>query len=176
MTSAMNSADGAPLGPLASLRRRVYLTYQYLGWRTLLFRIVTFPLRFTPLKHRLRLRSRVGHDAYRRALAWYREHGRPVDIVIASFRDADHVRTLCASIAETVPAGMARVLVADDASGPEHVAALRTIGGVEVIAGERNAGFAANVNRGLRATDPERDVVLLNSDVEARPAWLACLQ
>ena len=66
MSGAINSPDAERLGPLASLRRRVYLTYRYLGWRTLLFRIVTFPLRFTPLRRRLQLRSRAGQDAYRR--------------------------------------------------------------------------------------------------------------
>ena len=46
-----------------------------------------------------------------------------------------------------------------------------------MVAGpSENSGFAANVNRGLRATDPDRDVVVLNSDVEALPGWLACLQ
>ncbi len=72
---------------------------------------------------------------------------------------------------------MARVIVADDCSGAEHVAALRAIDGIDLlVAGERNAGFAANVNRGLRASDGERDVVVLNSDVEALPSWLECLQ
>jgi len=106
-----------PEGPLAGLRRRIYLTYRYLGWRTLLFRIVTLPLRLTPLRHRLNLRSRTGEDSYRRALAWYREHGRPVCIVIPSYRDAEHVARLVASIQKTVPAGLARIIVADDASG-----------------------------------------------------------
>ena len=50
---------------------------RYHGWRTLLFRVITFPLRFTPLKRRLRLRSNPDDDAYRRALDWYREHGGP---------------------------------------------------------------------------------------------------
>ncbi|HUH80592.1 MAG TPA: hypothetical protein VLZ06_04630, partial [Solirubrobacteraceae bacterium] len=54
---AERALDGTFSGPLAGLRRRIYLTYHYLGWRTLLFRLVTFPLRFTPLKRRLRLRS-----------------------------------------------------------------------------------------------------------------------
>jgi GT2 family glycosyltransferase/glycosyltransferase involved in cell wall biosynthesis len=168
--------DGVPRGPLAGLRRRIHLTIRYHGWRTLLFRAVTFPLRFTPLKRRLRLRSVASNDAYRRAVAWYREHGEPVDVVIPSFRDAERVATLVASIQRTVPLGMARIFVADDASGAEHVAALRAITGIEVLAGEANAGFAANVNRGLRASDPTRDVVVLNSDTEARPGWLACLQ
>jgi GT2 family glycosyltransferase/glycosyltransferase involved in cell wall biosynthesis len=163
------------LKPL-TLRRRIQLTYEYLGWRTLLLRVLTWPLRFTPLKHRLHVKGRGSEDSYRRAVAWYRQHGRPVDIVIPSYRDAERVATLVASIHRTVPAGMARVFVADDASGPEHVAALRAIGGIEVIEGGENAGFAANVNRGLRATDPTRDVVVLNSDTEARDGWLACLQ
>jgi GT2 family glycosyltransferase len=173
---ASAALDGEFTGPLAGLRRRIYLTYHYLGWRTLLFRVLTLPLRLTPLKRRLRLRSGTGHDAYRRALDWYRRHARPVSIVIPSYRDAEHVATLVASIRKTVPQGMARIIVADDASGPEHVARLRAIEGVEVIESEHNEGFAANVNRGLRAADPLLDVVVLNSDMEARPGWLACLQ
>jgi len=168
--------DGQSKGPFAGLRRRIYLTYHYLGWRTLLFRALTLPLRFTPLRHRLSLRSRMGHDLYRRALAWYREHGRPVSIVIPSYRDAEQVVALVASIHETVPRGMARIIVADDASGPEHVAKLRAIEGIEVVESERNGGFAVNVNRGLRAADPDGDVVVLNSDMQARAGWLACLQ
>ena len=120
-SSAARALDGEFKGPLAGLRRRIYLTYRYLGWRTLLFRALTLPLRLTPLRHRLSLRSRPDHDAYRRAVAWYREHGRPVSIVIASFRDAERVETLVRSIRATVPEGMAQIIVADDASGPEHV-------------------------------------------------------
>ena len=102
MNRAMYSPDGTPLGPLASLRRRIYLTYHYLGWRTLLFRVVTFPLRFTPLRRRMRLRSEWGEDMFRRAIAWYRESGQPVDIVIASYRDAERVAALVASDRKSV--------------------------------------------------------------------------
>jgi GT2 family glycosyltransferase/glycosyltransferase involved in cell wall biosynthesis len=173
---ASSALDGSFSGPLAGVRRRIYLTYRYLGWRTLLFRVVTFPLRFTPLKRRLRLRSSSSEDAYRRAVAWYREHGEPVDIVIPSYRDAELVAVLVKSIRATVPDGLARIIVADDASGPENVAALRAIEGIEVVEGLENCGFAANVNRALALSSPDRDVVLLNSDIEARPGWLACLQ
>jgi GT2 family glycosyltransferase/glycosyltransferase involved in cell wall biosynthesis len=168
--------DGEHRGPLAGLRRRIYLTHHYLGWRTLLFRVLTLPLRFTPLKRRLRLRSDWGDDSFRRAVAWYREHGEPVEIVIPSYRDAERVAELVASIQRTVPRGMARIIVADDASGPQHVEALHEIPGIEVLEGSENRGFAANVNRGLRATASDRDVVVLNSDVEARAGWLAGLQ
>jgi GT2 family glycosyltransferase/glycosyltransferase involved in cell wall biosynthesis len=168
--------DGRPLGALSNLRRRIYLTYRYFGLRTILFRLITFPLRFTPLERRMRLRTHARDQELRRAVSWYREHGRPVDIVIPSYRDAKRVHTLVRSIAKTVPSGMARIILADDGSGAGNVAALRRIGGVEVIAGEENRGFATNVNRGLRTTDPTRDVVLLNSDTEALPSWLECLQ
>jgi GT2 family glycosyltransferase len=45
-----------------------------------------------------------------------------------------------------------------------------------VVVGERNAGFSANVNRGLRVANRGDDVVLLNSDVIPRRGWLAALQ
>jgi GT2 family glycosyltransferase/glycosyltransferase involved in cell wall biosynthesis len=173
---AARALDGDFKGPLAGLRRRIYLTYHYLGWRTLLFRVLTFPLRFTPLRRRLRLRSSTTEDAYRRAVAWYRDHGEPVDIVIPSYRDAELVAALVRSIRATVPDGLTRIVVADDASGPENVSALRAIEGIELIEGAENLGFAANVNRALAVTRPDRDIVLLNSDVEARAGWLACLQ
>jgi len=173
---AASALDGGFKGPLAGVRRRIYLTYHYLGWRTLLFRLVTFPLRYTPLKRRLRLRSSSSDDAYRRAVTWYREHGEPVDVVIPSYRDAALVAALVKTIRQTVPEGLARIIVADDASGPENVAVLQAIDGIELVVGTENRGFAANVNRALAVTRPERDIVLLNSDVEARPGWLACLQ
>jgi GT2 family glycosyltransferase len=172
-----NPTEGRPQGAFSNLRRRIYLTYRYFGLRTILFRAITLPLRFTPLQRRLRLRTHARDQELRRAVTWYREHGRPVDIVIPSYRDAERVRALVRSISKTVPSGMARVIVADDCSGPEHVAALRRIEGIDLlITAERNGGFAVNVNRGLRASDGERDVVVLNSDVEALPSWLECLQ
>ncbi len=169
--------QGRPEGALSNLRRRIHLTYTHFGLRTILWRAITFPLRFTPLHRRLRLRTHARDQERRRAATWYREHGTPVDVVIPSYRDAAHVRKLVRSIRRTTPRGMARVIVADDASGHEHLAALRAIDGIDLLVeSERNSGFAANVNRGLRATLPERDVVVLNSDVEALSGWLEGLQ
>ncbi len=175
--SEQSPIEGRRQGPFSNLRRRVYLTYTHFGLRTILFRLITFPLRFTPLERRMRLRTHARDQEVRRAVSWHREHGRPVDIVIPSYRDAEHVATLVQSIAKTVRKGMARVIVADDAGGPEHVAALRQIAGIDVLVeSERNSGFAANANRGIAASDRERDVVVLNSDVETLPSWLECLQ
>ena len=110
------------------------------------------------------------------ATRWYRRHGERVTVVIPSFRDAERVAAAVESIRRTTGRARVRIIVADDASGPVHIAALRNIKGIQVVEGEANVGFAANANRGLRAADPAHDVVLLNSDVIARPGWLACLQ
>ncbi len=159
-----------------SLRERLYLTYKYHGLKSLLFRAITFPLRGTPLKRYLEPaphRRRTQRAAARR---WYRELGRPVTIVIASYRDVEAVAALVASLRKTTNRRLVRIVVTDDASGPEHLRALRALKGIEVIEATDNRGFAANVNRGLRAADPQHDVVILNSDMIARPGWLAGLQ
>jgi GT2 family glycosyltransferase/glycosyltransferase involved in cell wall biosynthesis len=76
----------------------------------------------------------------------------------------------------TTPRKRVRIVVADDASGPEHLAALGKIPGIRIVPSAHNRGFAANANRGLRAAHPEHDVVLLNSDTVPRRGWLAALQ
>jgi len=172
-----NPIQGKPQGAFSDLKRRIYLTYTNYGLRTILWRLITFPLRFTPLERHMRLRTHARDGELRDAVAWYREHGRPVDIVIPSYRDSERVRTLVRSISKTAPRGMFRVIVADDCSGSEHLAALGQIEGIDVLVpSEENTGFAANANRGMRASEPDRDIVVLNSDIEALPSWLQCLQ
>jgi GT2 family glycosyltransferase len=165
----------APRGAVAKLWRRVVLTWRYHGPLSVAFRVITFPLRFTPLRDRLGVPRLVDPIALQ-AQRWYKAHGEPVVVVIPSYRDGDSVRALVRSIRATTPADRVRIVVADDASGPEHLAVLHAIDGIEVVAGEHNAGFAANVNRGLRAAGDSLDVVVLNSDVVARRDWLAVLQ
>src|ERR1700760_3528841 len=148
-----------------TLRERIALTYEYHGGRALALRVITFPLRFTPLKRHLDRRPSTGRARRVAARRWYRENGRPVTIVIPSYKDADDLTNLVASLRKTTDPKLARIVVADDASGPEHLAALRRIEGIEVVTADTNAGFAANVNRGIRAAAPEHDVVILNSDV-----------
>ncbi len=67
------------------------------------------------------------------------------------------------------------VVVVDDASPePELSAWLREAaagGGFTLRVHERNAGFVASVNEGMRL-HPDRDVLLLNSDTEVAGDWL----
>jgi GT2 family glycosyltransferase len=170
-----SALDGTRRGRLTSLPRRAYLTYKHRGLSSVLFKTLIFPLRLTPLDRVLRLGPGPGGEA-RAARRWYNAHGRPVTIVIPSYRDAKLVAQLVAKIRQTTERDRVRIVVADDASGPEHLASLHEIDGIEVVPGEHNAGFSTNVNRGLRAADPRHDVVLLNSDVIPLRDWLACLQ
>jgi GT2 family glycosyltransferase len=170
------AVDGAYRGQLANLPRRIYLTLRYRGPLQFLYRVITFPLRFTPLQRRLQLGPGGHRGPSAEILRWYREEGRPVTIVIPSYRDAGRVRALVASIRRTTERERVRIVVADDASGPEHIALLRQIEGIEVVESRQNGGFSANVNRGIQAADPAHDIVLLNSDMLATPGWLASLQ
>jgi GT2 family glycosyltransferase len=160
---------------LTDVPTRLWLTYKHRGPRQLAYRALTFPLRFTPLEPLLRLNpSSPDRTVYARR--WYRRHGRPVTIVIPSYRDAELVAQLVRRIRRTTPRKRVRIVVADDASGAEHLAALGKIDGIRIVPSARNGGFAANVNRGLHAAHPEHDVVLLNSDTVPRRGWLAALQ
>jgi GT2 family glycosyltransferase len=167
--------DGRRPRRLTGLPRRIYLTLRYRGVRALIYQTVVFPLRLTPLDRLLGLGPGTGREA-RVARAWYRAHGRPVTIVIPSYRDAKLVARLVAAIRRTTDSRRVRIVVADDASGAEHLAALARIEGIEIVEGETNRGFSANVNRGLAAAGADADVALLNSDVVPMRDWLACLQ
>jgi GT2 family glycosyltransferase len=167
--------DGKRQGRLADLPRRVYLTYKYRGIWSVVYQTLVFPLRLTRLDRALNLGPRSGADATT-ARRWYRRHGRPVTIVIPSFRDAELVARLVGNIRHTTDRDLVRVIVTDDASGADHVAQLRRIADIEVLEADRNGGFSVNVNRGLRAADPGHDVVLLNSDVLPLRDWLGSLQ
>ena len=171
-----SALDGTRPGRLAGLPRRIALTYRYHGLAGLARHTVMFPLRLTGLDRALGLGTgpRRASAAARR---WYRDHGRPVTIVIPSFRDAALVTRLVAKIRQHD-----RPPTASASSSPTTRAARSTSRRSRGSTASRSsparptAGSAVNANRGLRAADPEHDVVLLNSDVVPLRDWLACLQ
>jgi GT2 family glycosyltransferase len=162
----------------SGLPRRAVLTLRYHGPREFLLRILGFPLRLTPFAARLGLAPRMS-DPSAPARGWYREHARPVAIVVPTFGDPRVVAPALRSLRRTTSRERVRIIVCDDGSGPDHVAALKAIcerHGAEPVLGEAQRGFAANCNRGLRAARADEDVVLLNSDVVAHAGWLDVLQ
>ena len=85
----MRAIDGPQRSALGGLWRRIYLTYKYHGFWSVILRVITFPLRFTPLRRYVEF-GRPKSDQTK-ALRWYRKQGTPVTIVIPSYRDAEHV-------------------------------------------------------------------------------------
>ena len=96
-------------------------------------------------------------------------------VVIPHYGSARLVWRTVAGIWRTTRSDRVSVVVADDASPRLQRFALRLIPFVKVVYGERNAGFAANANRGIAAAG-DTDVVLLNNDVVADQGWLEALQ
>ena len=159
----------------ANLPTRISLTWRYHGPRETLRRALLFPLRLTPLGPRLGLAARLS-DPSAGIIAWYRKQGRPVAVVIPTYGPPGLVAAAARSIRATTRRGRVRIIVSDDGSAPEHVAGLERIRGIELVRGEHQAGFAANVNRGLRLVRADEDAVVLNSDVIAHRGWLEALQ
>jgi GT2 family glycosyltransferase len=158
---------------LVSLPRRAWLTLKYLGPGQALMRVVTFPLRPTPIGRWLGYGRAYGPERVK-ARRWYREQGRGVTVVIPTYGDPGVTFKAVRSIRRTTDRQRVRIIVCDDHSPPEHAERLRKLRGAEVILGEEQVGFARNANRGLRAA--EGDVVLLNNDVIAHRGWLETLQ
>ncbi|MBK3732730.1 glycosyltransferase, partial [Azospirillum brasilense] len=111
--------------------------------------------------------------------------GRPadpvVDVIIPVYRGREETLACLRSVfaAAREDGTPHEVIVVDDA-GPEpdlsrDLAALAGEGRITLLRNERNLGFPATVNRGLRL-HPDRDVVLLNADTLVAGDWLARLR
>jgi GT2 family glycosyltransferase len=165
----------SPKGKLADLWRRGRLTLEYHGPKELAFRIVTAPLRPTPLGERLGHGRRYGAEEAR-ARRWYRAEGRPVTVVIPTYGDSALVEQAVASIQKTTVRKRVRIVVVDDGSETRHRDRLRRMRGARVELLPENRGFAGAVNRGIELAAPSDDIVVLNSDVIAERGWLERLQ
>jgi GT2 family glycosyltransferase len=98
-----------------------------------------------------------------------------VDIVVVSHNTATVLDACLHSIAKHPPTDGARVVVVDNASHDGSVELVRSRhAGVEVIALDRNVGFAAANNLALRQTSAPL-ILLLNSDTIVPPGALDAL-
>lgn len=98
-----------------------------------------------------------------------------VHVVVPVYRGLEETRRCVESLLVSQGSVPFSLSVIDDASPePELRAYLRELaasGVVEVLENPCNLGFVATANRGL-ALQPERDVVLVNSDTCLPPGWL----
>lgn len=91
-----------------------------------------------------------------------------VSVVIPMFNHPELTAACLASLARHTPAGIAEIIVVDDASSPPFATADPR---VRVVRNEVNLGFAASCNRGAAAAGGEL-LLLLNNDTEALAGWL----
>jgi GT2 family glycosyltransferase len=102
----------------------------------------------------------------------------PVDVVVPVYNAAADVRRCIDSVLAGTP-GLSRLVLIDDGSPDpavgEYFRALAARGDarLELLRNDRNLGFTATANRGLR--ESTRDVVLLNSDTIVTRGWLEAL-
>jgi GT2 family glycosyltransferase len=98
-----------------------------------------------------------------------------IDVIIPAYRGLAETRRCLESVLAARLRAPHEVVVVNDASPePELSAWLRDAaagGRITLLVHERNRGFVASVNEGMRL-HPDRDVVLLNSDTEVSPGWL----
>lgn len=111
-----------------------------------------------------------------RMVAWTRAHRRPVSIVIPSYNDLPLLTECLASIEETCAEFDLEIIVVDDYCQPENSARLKELENerVRVVLKDQRLGFAGTVNVGM--SQAKHDIVLLNSDIVAKPGWLEALQ
>jgi len=95
-------------------------------------------------------------------------------IVILNWNGAQMLRRFLPSVVAHTPTGSGRVIVADNGSTDDSLAVLAAeFPAVEVIALDKNYGFAEGYNQALRRVGEGYDsYLLLNSDVEVPEGWL----
>ena len=101
---------------------------------------------------------------------------RKVDVIIPVYKGLEETRRCLASVLSTVDRAWARLVVINDGSPEPAIGEyLRELAAQEeqlvLLENQQNLGFVATVNRGMQY-DLERDVLLLNSDVEVANDWL----
>jgi GT2 family glycosyltransferase len=171
----MAPPQSPPTNKLADLWRRGRLTLQYHGPRELAIRLVSFPLRPTPLGKRLGYGPGTAAEDLR-ARQWYRHRGRRVVVVIPTYGDPGLVERAVKSVRRTTRRDKVSIVVVDDASDLPDRVRLGRLRGARVVFLDENRGFAGAANAGLAVAAPDDDVVFLNSDVVARKGWLERLQ
>jgi GT2 family glycosyltransferase len=96
-----------------------------------------------------------------------------VSIVILNFNGEKLLQQFLPSVVKY--SGTATIIVADNGSTDNSIEVIKKeFPGVEIIRFDKNYGFCEGYNRALRLIQSEYSV-LLNSDVEVTPGWLAPL-
>ncbi|MDJ0877529.1 MAG: glycosyltransferase [Halieaceae bacterium] len=100
---------------------------------------------------------------------------QPIDIIVPVYDGLEEVRDCLTSVLDSRQVAPCEVTVINDASPNAEVTSyLRELARdqrLTLLENESNLGFVRTVNRGM-SLNPERDVVLLNSDTVVHGNWL----
>ena len=98
-----------------------------------------------------------------------------VDVIIPVYRGIKETRRCILSVLADQQRPIGQIIVVDDRTPQPALASwlqqLAAKGRIRLLRNQRNEGFVASVNIGIRAAG-EHDVVLLNSDTEVPSGWL----
>lgn len=99
-----------------------------------------------------------------------------LSIAIINYETPELTAACARSVHAAPPSEPFEVVVVDNGSSPETLAALRAIEGARIVETGVNGGFATGVNRCVAEADPGADVIaVLNSDTEVEPGALDAL-
>lgn len=132
----------------------------------------------TRVKSRVLPKTPMSND-YAEIKNWYEANKRKVTIVIPSYNDSKLLKRCLESINKTTNSDWVDIVISDDASPDKnHIKFLKSLDqkNIKVIFKDKNGGFSKNSNDGLKAANKNSDVILLNSDTEAKDYWLESLQ
>lgn len=105
---------------------------------------------------------------------------RSVDLVIPVYDGFPETVACLESVFATVDMSWCRIIIVNDCSPNEDIRQYLSefhsrVPEAVLLENTENLGFVASVNRGMRLSS-DRDVLLLNSDVEVAGSWLSRLQ
>jgi GT2 family glycosyltransferase len=100
-----------------------------------------------------------------------------VAVIILTWNGLTVTRECIAALQEMTRQPNWRLIVVDNGSTDGTPEYLHSLDGITLIENSENLGFTKGVNQGLRATEPDEDVVLMNNDIVLNdPAWLETMQ
>ncbi|MBD0330087.1 MAG: glycosyltransferase [Thermoleophilia bacterium] len=115
-----------------------------------------------------------GHAPHPADIAFAEVSDPAVSIVVPVYENLELTLRCLASLAATLPEGVAEVIVVDDGSSEATSRQLARVEGLRLLRNERNVGFLASCNAGAAAAAGEY-VLFLNNDTEATEGWLEAL-
>ena len=105
--------------------------------------------------------------------------GVAISVVVVNWNRGELLRACLRSLAAQIGVGSFEIILVDNGSTDNSIAVIedfKSASGipVQVIRNERNLGFCAANNQGIRAAHGEF-IALLNNDAEAEPQWLEAM-